>query len=81
MEIKTFVARSFQYTVTLVTTIILTGLTDFLYQLDERYMQKTRKEGCVMAKKRRKVGGDSVCAPPINAPRWTMNIVQGNMSF
>lgn len=44
-------------------------LTDFLHSLDDRY-EKVLKEGTVMARKTRKVGCDSMCAPPCDAPEW-----------
>ena len=45
--------------------ICVLGLTDFLYSLDKRYQEKVSKEGTVMAKKTRKVGSGSICAPPL----------------
>lgn len=50
------------------------GLTDFLHRLDNRYDERVKKDGTIMAKKHRKIGGYSNTKPPADAPEWTVDV-------
>lgn len=48
-------------------------LNDFISRLDMRYDEKVKKDGVTIAKKSRKLGLISTCAPPPDAPDWTID--------
>ena len=52
---------------------VITGLTDFLSTLDERYNNKVKKDGTAMARKQRKIEAPSVSRPPPDAPQWVID--------
>ena len=52
---------------------VITGLTDFLSTLGERYNNKVKKDGTAMARKQRKIGAPSVSRPPPDAPQWVID--------
>lgn len=52
----------------------MTGLNEFMIELDKRYSAKIRKDGgAVIAKKKRVLGEASSSKPPPDAPAWAVN--------
>lgn len=63
-----------EYILSLVIIVVVSSsdFNTFIHHLDERYDQKLKKQGMLMAKKVREVGTSSNQPPPPNAPRWSI---------